>query len=294
MTGWTQEMRDAAADRMRARWQSAEFRQKVGARPLGAAGEPRARRVYGEPGRNLRRFTEHSPPGQPYALPADHPAVVEGTTYFRARRAVPGAGDRLLKAGQNNRKIGGKVTKGRLAGMPIFTLTIEERATCPRSCLHWLDCFGNKMQWPTRWAPGPELEAGLRAEIAGLSWLHPKGFLVRVHVLGDFYSLRYVALWLELLIAYPALHVYGYTAHPPGSLIGLAIDSIARHHWDRFAVRFSNSDLPERATTTRYETGIRGATPAGTVCPVESGDADSCGSCALCWQSRGNIVFLAH
>ena len=40
---------------------------------------------------------------------------------------------------------------------------------------------------------------------------HPNGFAVRLHNLGDFYSLQYVALWRRLLARHPALHVWGYT-----------------------------------------------------------------------------------
>jgi hypothetical protein len=285
--GWSQEQRDAAAERMRARWASGEH---LGRRPKLRLVSSRS--VV----RNSRRFTDHKPVGEAYALPDDHPAALHGTTLFLKRRLAPAKAptERLLKSGANNRKIGARVLKGRLAGFPIYTLTLEERATCPRSCQHWLDCFGNKMNWPTRWTDDATLADRLRAEIAGLSWLHPKGFLVRLHVLGDFYSLAYVALWIELLIRHPALHVYGYTAHPPASLIGMAIASLSKHHWRRFAMRFSNGGESERCAVTKRAPKLRGTTAEGTVCPVESGDSDSCGSCALCWQSQRNIIFLLH
>jgi len=62
---------------------------------------------------------------------ADHAAVVEGRTLFLARRAPTALQDRLLKGGENNRKIGGDVTKGRLRGAKVFTLTLEERRDLP-------------------------------------------------------------------------------------------------------------------------------------------------------------------
>src|SRR5262249_24811065 len=35
------------------------------------------------------------------------------------------------------------------------TLTLEERATCPTTCRHWRDCYGNKMHRAQRWQRGP-------------------------------------------------------------------------------------------------------------------------------------------
>jgi hypothetical protein len=67
-------------------------------------------------------------------LRQDHPAAVEGRTIFP--RSVVGAADspRLLVSGHNNSKLGKEVLRGSRAGWPIFHLTLEERATCPRSC----------------------------------------------------------------------------------------------------------------------------------------------------------------
>ena len=48
--------------------------------------------------------------------------------------------ENVLKCGRNNSKIGGDVLVGRLRGARIFTLTLEERATCPRSCAMWRAC----------------------------------------------------------------------------------------------------------------------------------------------------------
>jgi hypothetical protein len=143
-----------------------------------------------------RRFTDHKKVGKPLTLSPDHPAVIEGRTMFPSR--VTEEHDRLLKSGQNQRKLGSHVSKGRWAGMPIFTLTLEERATCPRSCQHWNDCYGNHMHWPKRHAHGPELEGKLALELAVLAAKYPAGFVVRLHILGDFYSSEYVRRWYRL------------------------------------------------------------------------------------------------
>jgi hypothetical protein len=241
-----------------------------------------------------RRFQDHRPIGAPMILPAHHPAVRHGRTLFMKRVMMPNRYERVLKSGHNNRKIGRRVAKGRWAGMEIYTLTLEERRTCPETCENWLDCYGNKMHHPARWTAGRQLEERLDFELSWLARRHPDGFVVWLHVLGDFYSLPYVARWLEWLIRHPELHVYGYTAHSPSSEIGGALHTIARFHWRRFAMRFSNSGMPIMATRTSYRTELRGRTAAGIVCPAQTGDTDCCATCGLCWQTQQNIVFLGH
>ncbi len=213
---------------------------------------------------------------------------------FAARITWPGFSDRLLKSGHNSRKIGKIVTKGRLKGYPIYTLTLEERATCPNSCQHWRDCYGNKMNWSERLMAGPALEWRLGAEIAALQQKHPEGFLVRLHVLGDFYSTEYVRLWLSWLRRFPALHVFGYTAWPTGTPIGALLRDASDRLWGRFSIRHSNAALDERSTDTATDTTLRGRTALGVVCPAQTGGSDCCATCGLCWQSRENIVFLLH
>ena len=245
-------------------------------------------------GSSMRRFNNHPAMGAPWTLDPSHPAMRDKTTLYRKRVADPDGYHKLLKDGHNNKKIGRRVAKGRWAGMNIFTLTLEERATCPASCQHLADCFGNKMNWSPRWRHGPALLAQLDTELRAIARANRNGFVVRLHVLGDFYSLEYVARWLSWLIEIPALRVYGYTAWPPDSPIGRAIMMIARAHWDRFAVRFSNSGLPEMATATVYDPTRRGSTDLGIVCPGQTDETECCATCALCWQSKDNIVFLAH
>lgn len=230
----------------------------------------------------LRRFPVKPVSGRPMVLAEDSPAVVFGRTRYVAMVRDVGR-DSVLKSGKNNRKIGGEVQKGRWRGFPVYTLTLEERATCPRSCGHWRDCYGNAMHWSTRWRPGPDLEDALEEELCLLNDRHPGGFVVRLHVLGDFYSQHYVAMWRLWLMLFPALNVFGYTAWPPGSEIGAEVDALSATMWDRFAVRFSLSGMPERATG-----------PDGIVCPAQTGATECCATCALCWQTTRNIRFLDH
>ena len=238
----------------------------------------------------LRRFGSIEPNGSRVVLPAFHPAVRGGRSIFASRVFDVDEVDRLLKSGHNSRKIGSFVTKGPRRGWPIFTLTLEERATCPRTCKEYLTCFGNNMQAAERITHGAEMEAQLMRELAGLQREHPAGFMVRLHVLGDFYSEDYVAMWSEALDRFPALHVFGFTARLPGTSIGDAIMSLAEEDWERFAIRFSGADLPEKAS----EVLALGDDSQHVICPAQTGATQTCGTCALCWHSRRNIAFRRH
>lgn len=229
-----------------------------------------------------RRFKEHFKTGKPLVLKADHAAVVEGRTLFPSR--VFNQAVRLLKSGEHQRKLGSHVSKGAWTGMPIFTLTLEERATCPRSCQHWRDCYGNHMHFAPRAAHGLAMEKMLAKELAVLAGTYPQGFVVRLHVLGDFYNAGYVKKWYNWMLDFPNLHVFGYTAHKPSSYLGKILVKVHNVFPKRWWVRFSHAD-----NETWLSTG-----DSGIVCPVQTGATDCCGTCGLCWAAKKPIKFLAH
>lgn len=246
-----------------------------------------------------RRFGGIAPTPAP-GLPADHPAVVEGRTLFPNRRVAIADADHVLKDGHNNRKIGRMVQKGPWRGMPIVTLTLEERATCPRSCHHWLTCYGSGMQWSPRHEHGPALVAKLNYELAALQRAHPLGFVVRLHVLGDFYDLDYALQWLEWMDRLPALHVYGYTAHAVDSKVGDVIahaNSVYPLRWRiLFSVPLGAPFAPGQAVTMASRDDFAGRSV--TFCPAQGDEGLSCGNCALCWNPEAtldrSIAFLQH
>ena len=57
----------------------------------------------------------------------------------------------IFKAGKTNKKLGGKISRGIWKSLPIYSLTLEERKTCPETCRHWGDCFGNNMPFAVRY-----------------------------------------------------------------------------------------------------------------------------------------------
>lgn len=238
------------------------------------------RRFSGLPskGRSRINLTEH------------HPASREGSTIFPSTVIPAGQLTRLLKSGQNNRKIGGMVAKGKHRGMPIFTLTLEERETCPRSCEVWSTCYGNGMHMAQRIADDGTLIRRLWSELAVLNVEYKAGFLVRLHVLGDFYSEEYVALWRQALIDFPRMLIFGFTARRPPDPIGIAVVELARDFYDRFRMRFSGLGMAEDGAVVvdRREDAI------GVLCPAESDPARCCATCALCWATNRTISFLRH
>lgn len=212
-----------------------------------------------------------------------------------------GKTERVIKK-STNIKLGKKVTKGWLKGFPIFTVTLEERATCPRSCAHWNDCYGNNMPFATRYQANDVMIETMEKELHELQKKHPKGFLVRLHVLGDFYSVGYVAQWAKWLTMFPALHVYGYTANQPNAIdakekaIGQAIQSIRDNSNGRFAVRFSgNFEQAFSANSFDNEKAKEQVNQKQAfICPVQTDKVSSCGACGLCWQSQKTVVFITH
>lgn len=199
----------------------------------------------------------------------------------------------LLVPGKNSWKIGDTIAKGKWKGFPVYTLTLEERATCPLTCRHWRSCFGNHMNWARRIRHDDTFENRLPFEVARLQLAHPHGFAVRLHVLGDFYSVRYVGLWKRLIETFPALHIFGFTARWERSdPIALALIELAIEQWDRFAIRFSNAPVDECSTVSIEHPSQ--APADAVVCPQQIGKTMSCATCAFCWQSKKRVAFVQH
>jgi hypothetical protein len=258
----------------------------------------RGPRRVAEPSR-LRRFERWTDEiGAPRPLAADNASVVQGRTIYRHRVTPAVRPDRILKSGMNNPKIGAVVVKGPWRGMPIYTLTLEERRTCPTSCHHWRSCYGNSMTWSERIEHGPDLERRLEHELWLLDQRHPGGFLVRLHVLGDFYDTGYVLRWFDWLQRYPALHVFGYTARRPDEEIGFVLRQLVERHWPRFAVRISTDARTPAPGWPRAVTVAAGPDRRtigdAVVCPAQTGRTNCCATCGLCWSTRRDIAFLLH
>ena len=184
------------------------------------------------------------------------------------------------------------IKKGKFKGYVIYTLTLEERATCPRYCHHWDDCYGNNMMFAHRIEHGQELEKRIESEVAELCGLY-RGVIIRLHVLGDFYSEMYVMLWGQLLAKYSNLAIWGFTGHSPKSLIGKTIGWVRAKFGDRFAVRFSNA--PDYKFSANSADLFKPEKNKSVICPEQTGATESCATCTICWAAKDvQVLFQTH
>lgn len=243
----------------------------------------------------LRRFESIHPKRSGIVLSPGHAAIAEARTIFptTVNDVDNPRVKRLLKSGHNSRKIGKVVTKGKLKGFPIYTLTLEERATCPRTCEVFDACYGNGMPYAQRLKHGRAFEEALWNELADKQAAHPHGFLVRLHILGDFYSVDYAELWAEALEAYPALHVFGYTARDPDSEIGSVIRELLGYRGDRFHIRFSGWNGPTNGSVVVDRLSDANG---HVVCPAQTDPTGRrcCANCTFCFATDKTIAFLRH
>lgn len=194
---------------------------------------------------------------------------------------------RYLQPAENNRKLGnGKniIRKGRWKNLPLYTLTLEERKTCPKSCEQWDTCYGNNMPFAKRLNhTSPTFYERLSKELSELNARHPAGFVVRLHVLGDFFSKAYVRFWQKALNKHPALKIFGYTHRWPEHADGIGEEIEELNHmgaWIRYSDRGGE-----------FSANVEGE---GITCPQELGKTESCLTCGLCWQTTAAINFLRH
>ncbi len=254
-----------------------------------------------------RRFEEipRPSPESVVDLDSDHPAILQQTTLFPKSIVTDPTNERILISGANNKKLGRCVTKGAWKGFPIYHVTLTERATCPTSCHMYRSCYGNAMPFAKRHSPGPAFEKKLQQEVTELATKHLKGFVVRLHTLGDFYSVKYVNLWQGLLKKHKNLHVFGYTAVPNSTdkklkPIAAALNQIRMtyHRTKRWSILTSTPTW--RSTSNRAMVLSSMPTEAqlkvGTLCPAEADKTACCATCGLCWDSsrKGAIYFLKH
>lgn len=219
----------------------------------------------------------------------------------RYRKSIKTPNNNMLKPGANNKKLGSVVSVTKWKHCAIYSLTLEERATCPRTCEQWDNCYGNNMPFAHRFDhTDKDFLKLLEENVDDVCLKHPEGVLLRLHVLGDFFSVEYVKFWARMLGKHDNLHIFGYTHHDPeDSIIGFLIDAMNVLYEEQFAVRFSDSgktifsahvikpDQRARTMTERPQSAL--------ICPEQDGKTSSCATCGLCW-SAGNrsIFFLEH
>lgn len=249
-------------------------------------------RVEQDPGKpRTRRANKPRLPG------FEAPFIQEGRTKFG--KSVKAPDQHILVSGHNNIKIGRDVRKGHLRGYWIYTLSLEERKTCPSSCQHWQSCYGNNMPFAKRVDhTDPDFLTILEQSIAKLCAQAARphtlqaGILIRLHALGDFFSTEYVGFWQRMLTTYPNLAIYGYTAHTPESPIGWLLGMMNSLFQQRCMVRFSNGGMMEMSTVSIGREDS--CPPDAFICPEQTGKTLGCDTCGACWGTRKNVAFLEH
>jgi len=215
---------------------------------------------------------------------------------------VKSTGLRVLKSASSNGKLGkGKrvFTKGPWQGMPLYALTLPERLTCPTYCIQWDVCYGDNMPWAKRYRSGPALHRAIRQDVETLDDKHgTEGFVVRLHVLGDFHSVPYSRVWLNLLMGYPNLRIFGYThRNARGCEIAAELVRVTRAFPERF--RILSSDRPMQGTkilpvASTLPAGSSDPVVGSVICPEQTGATESCLTCGLCCNGKTSITFLLH
>jgi len=230
-------------------------------------------------------------------------AILENRTMFQKNViSVANYNGNILKPAQNNTKVGkgkGIITKGPWKNFPLFTLTLEERKTCPKECHHYNDCFGNNMFRAHRYANDVHLIPRLRDEIASLDALY-KSFVVRLHILGDFYSVEYVQFWHQMLEKHSGLHIYGYTARNSGLIGKEILKSLIPH--ERVCIRFSvDSNIIRGLDSNIFTPDLLAVDESVSnipllICPEQTEQTESCLTCGLCFNKNFSkaVKFLSH
>ena len=175
--------------------------------------------------------------------------------------------------------------------MTMYSLTLEERATCPTECEQWDNCYGDNMPFAHRFDhTDPNYISYLEVQLRALNEKHTNGFVVRLHVLGDFYDGQYIVQWQLWLAQYENLRVFGYTHLPFNSQLGNMVNNVNRIYPQRFRIRFSD----DKNTNFSAHVGVGTDMTLGIMCPEQNGKTDSCATCGYCWSSDEPVTFLEH
>ena len=161
----------------------------------------------------------------------------------------------VLKKGSSNKKLGFKVTAKKWRGKRLYSLTLV-------------------------------------IEIASLLEKHKEGIVIRLHVLGDFFSVDYVKFWEDMLFYNPKLCLFGYTGRQLDTRIGNAIRILNLRFGERCVIRHSwNKESNGLAELYAAEESFEGKS---FICPEQTGKVKDCASCGLCWTTNKTVKFLSH
>ncbi|MBI1308873.1 MAG: hypothetical protein GC129_03300 [Proteobacteria bacterium] len=262
--------------------------------------DPLIREWHGHIDRSLERA--HAP------LHHSHAAVREARSLFPKKVKVVEGDVELLTDAKSNAKVGSYVVDGEgHAWGKSFTVGWEERATCPATCHHWLNCYTNNSPFMVRKhydrAREEEILDLLKVSVEKrLRQVRQPYVYVRLHQSGDFPTVRYAQWWKEAIERYPRLMVFGYSHWPEDSAIGEVLARINSLHWyERMRIYTSNGGKRNHCANTFHSASA--AKKAGNMpCLEQVGRSPSCGECQMCmpgpksrgYRFDGSIGFIEH
>jgi hypothetical protein len=209
------------------------------------------------------------------------------------KKSIKPARADLLKKGSSNAKLGYVVTSKKWGGKRLYSLTLVERETCPTTCHHWNDCYGNNMPFAHRFDQ-ENIESHLESDMEALLKKHKNGIVIRLHVLGDFFSTDYVEFWQDMLLKHPKLSLFGYTGRLKNQSIGKAIWFLNNRFADRCSIRYSQNASFDAADSTSIYAAEESFEGASFDCPEQKGKVKDCASCGLCWTTSKTVRFTTH
>jgi len=183
-----------------------------------------------------------------------------------------------------------RIRKGIFRNMALYVLTLIERENC-NDCPILESCYGRNMHRGVRMDPKAKgFKPAILKDLTTLSKRYPRGYVIRLHELGDFFSVEYVRFWERQLVENPELNIFGYS-HQSGE-IGDEIDRVFLDYKGRFNIMDSDGS---------HGTGIRPIAtvseidvPWATDCPQQTKKSMSCITCGLCMNGRTPVRFFPH
>lgn len=218
---------------------------------------------------------------------------------------TPGDREPLKPAKDNGKLHSTGVVRGQFAGYAMYSLTLEERATCNPECGQLAVCYGNNMPFAKRYNVDGTLLVAIDMQLARLT-RNGRKILLRLHILGDFFNFEYVQFWRNMLVKYPTLAAFGYTHWPPTSRQGMAVNVLSAEYPTRFAIKWS---LDRAEQIPLLSTGMLSGTivvkdwadaPKGWIkCPAQMaadrGRSDvGCAECGIACATGANVAFVEH
>jgi hypothetical protein len=184
------------------------------------------------------------------------------------------------------------IRKGPWRGMPMFSLTLEEKRFCPPECpltQKKQGCYGDLMFLAKRCDPEvADFYPQLIKDLQIIQDRYSRGFVVRLHELGDFFSERYLLFWYHALQHFPALKIFGYS-HTGGKLSQL-LDLMQNDRWRIL----SSNDLQKTTRPRAWIIDPDNPPDDLVICPQQIHKTPSCSLCGLCMNGKTEIGFIPH